>query len=99
MLAGGDPLKAMQIYYTVPLSFAYKCAQYLLKLEKEKEYNRQRLFAVINRSLGGDYSPDESLLKEECKADKKGIKRNWLRLAEKMGANINNDIKARLLNG
>lgn len=83
-------MRAMEIYNTVTVPDAILCARHKGRLRREEEFHRQMLYSVINRSLGGEYKPDESLLREvraeRQKLDKRTIKQNWKMLADKMGA-------------
>lgn len=98
MLADGNPILASQIYYNSTVAEAILCARHLIKKKREEEYHRQCLYAIINRSLGGSFTPDSSLL-EQPTGCKKNYKKEWLKLAKKMRANLPKEVEEKLRNG
>jgi len=85
MIAAGDPIKARQIYFGSTVVEATAAAIHLKSSRRMEEFNRQRLFQVINNSLGGKYEIDSSLLPQERtkrgKLSKKELMKNWIKMA------------------
>lgn len=102
MIAAGDPIKARQIYYGSTVVEAVAAAVHLKFLRRVAEFNRQRLFQIINNSLGGSYAPDASLLekgpKKSAKPSKKQLMKNWLKLAGRTGDEIP-EVVRRIIDG
>jgi hypothetical protein len=77
----------------VTLREAVLYAAELVRMERIAEYRRQQLYQVINGSLGGDFKADESLLEAPSKASSRAPTgrqqlRNWIQLADIMGADV-----------
>jgi len=84
---------------------AYEAALYMAEIaraERIEEYQRQKLYEVINRSAGGEFTADRSLLEEPAKkaapATKRQQAQNWLRLASLLGCDVPAEARERLLN-
>ncbi len=91
------------IRYHVTLREAVLYAAELVRRERLDEFRRQKLYEVINGSLGGEFKADQSLLEEPSKGDSgppsgRQKLRNWVRLAELMGADVPASVRA-LANG
>lgn len=98
-LAQGDVTKHRWIRYHVTLREAILYAEALARRERREEFLRQRLYEVINGSLGGEYKADRSLL-EEAAHDAAGPPRgrqqlrNWVGLADLLGADVPAHVRA-----
>ncbi len=99
MLADGNPVLASQIYYETTIADAILCARHLIKKKREEEYHRQCLYSIINRSLGGSFMPDTSLLDMPLGLRKTNYKKNWLKLAKKMGIKLPKNVEEKLKHG
>jgi hypothetical protein len=79
----------------------YEAALYareILRAERRAEWNRQRLYQMVNQSLGGDFKADRSLVDEEPKGPV-NARGEWLKLADLMGAEIPEKVRRKLKNG
>lgn len=84
---------------------AYEAILYLAEITREnrlEEYRRQKLYEVINRSAGGEFTADRSLLEEPTKKaaplSKRQQGQNWLRLASVLGCEVPAEVRETLLN-
>lgn len=87
------------IRYHVTLREAILYAEDLARRERREEFMRQRLYEVINRSLGGEYQADRSLLDEAPRASSEPPQgrqklRNWVGLADLLGAEVPARVRA-----
>lgn len=92
-LAQGDVTKHRWIRFHVTLREAALYAEELARRERLAEFHRQRLYEVINGSLGGPFKADRSLLEMPSKPGAgpprgKTQLRNWIQLADLLGADV-----------
>lgn len=81
------------VRYHVTMREAILYAGELVRRERLAEFHRQKLYEVINGSLGGSFKADQSLLEEPSQhpsGPPKGRQQlqNWIRLADVMGADV-----------
>jgi hypothetical protein len=98
-LARGDVTRHKWIYHNVTLREAYLYAEELQRRERVNEYHRQKLYEVVNRSLGGDYMADTSLLGGGGPAASGGRLAAWVRLAQTLGAPVPREVLERAAKG
>lgn len=84
-LSRGDITRHRTIYHGATLFEAALYARELGRKARLEEFHRQMLCEVINRSAGGNFSADRSLLKDDSSvplASPKAVAGNWMTLAE-----------------
>lgn len=77
----------------------YEAALYareILRAERRAEWNRQRLYQMINQSLGGDFTADKGLLETEPQIPS-GKGAEWLKAADLLGAKVPEKVRRKLL--
>jgi hypothetical protein len=82
------------IYHHVTLYEAALYAKEHRREERRAEYQRQRLYEVINGSLGGKLKADRSLLEDEsAPAKPQSILDNWIELADAMKCEVPESVR------
>jgi hypothetical protein len=103
-LSRGDITRHRMIYHGATLFEAALYARELGRKARVEEFHRQMLCEVINRSAGGNFSADRSLLRDEGpgpKASARAVADNWMTLAGHLGQEVPEGFqkKARALDG
>lgn len=95
-LSRGDITRHRMIYHGATLFEAALYARELGRKARMEEFHRQMLFEVINRSAGGDFKADRSLLKDDAhgpKASARAVADNWMTLAGHLGQEVPDGFK------
>ncbi len=90
-LSRGDITRHRQVYHGATLFEAALYARELGREARLEEFNRQKLYEVVNRSAGGDYAADRSLLdmpQDATAPNDHTVAQDWMILAECLGQEV-----------
>jgi hypothetical protein len=87
-LCRGDVTQHDAVFHTVTLSRAALYMAHRRRDERLEEFRRQQLYEVINRSMGGEYEADRSLLQGPKPQTPKSKMGGWIQLSDLLGCPV-----------